>query len=99
MRRILTGGVAFLLALAGAAYGEESTCRALAREKNLTGAAFRSFVAACERERAECERSTKPSKSSRPRMSPADEERLDRAMTRNLLQSIEEELRRKPPGR
>jgi hypothetical protein len=30
-------------------------------------------------------------------MSPAEEEELDRAMTRNLLQSIEEELRRKHP--
>jgi hypothetical protein len=83
-----------LLALVGAAFGQEPTCRALAREKNLSGAALSSFVATCERLLAEGDRCAKSRNSSRPSMSPADEERLDRAMTRNLLQSIEEELRR-----
>jgi hypothetical protein len=99
MRIVLASvAAACVLASAGAAHAEEPTCSALARQKNLTGEACRSFVAACERVGAERETSAKSRKSARPRMSPEEEERLDRAMTRNLLQSIEEELRRKQPG-
>jgi hypothetical protein len=99
MRSMLAAVAVLLLALAGTAYGEAPPCETLARERNLTGEGFGSFVAACERLRAERERSTKPRTDSRPGISPIEEERLDRAMTRNLLQSIEEELRRKQPGK
>jgi hypothetical protein len=99
MRSMLAAVAVLLLALAGTAYGEAPPCETLARERNLTGEGFGSFVAACERVRAERESSAKSHKSARPRMSPEEEERLDRAMTRNLLQSIEEELRRKQPGK
>ena len=98
MKRIAAMALAILLTPAGIAYAQPSACRAEARARHLTGAARKAFVARCEKAQAACDSSAR-SRSSRPRMSPADEERLDRAMRRNILQSIEEELRSKRIGR
>jgi hypothetical protein len=102
MRSILAWVVVLLPALAGSAgiaHAEAPTCKTLASERNLTAEDFKSFVAACERVRTERESAAKSPRSSGAGVPPAEEERLDRAMTRNLLQSIEEELRRKQPGK
>ncbi len=77
---------------------QQSVCRAEAKERHLSGAAFKAFVARCEKALAACDSAAK-SRTSRPRMSPADEEKLDRAMRRNILQSIEDELRAKRIGK
>ena len=95
MKRIAAVALAILLTPAGIAHAQQSVCRAEARERHLTGAAFKAFVARCEKALAECDSAPK----SRPRMSPADEERLDRAMRRNIMQSIEDELRGKRIGK
>jgi hypothetical protein len=97
MKGLAAGAFACLLVLSATARAEEPSCRAEARAKNLTGAALKSFVARCERARAACDDGAKPRKSPRRSggVTGSDEEALDRAMTRNILQSIEEELRRK----
>jgi hypothetical protein len=94
MKRIVALALAIWLAPAGIAHAQSSACRAEARARHLTGAARKAFVARCEKALAACESSAR-SRSSRQRMSPADEARLDRAMRRNILQSIEQELRSK----
>ena len=92
MKRIAAMALAVLLTSTGAAYAKQSVCKAEARERHLEGAAFKAFVARCVKALAK-------SRTSRPRMSPADEEKLDRAMRRNILQSIEDELRGKRIGK
>jgi hypothetical protein len=98
MKRIAAIALAVLLTPAGIAYAQQSACTAEARERHFTGAAFKAFVARCEKALAACDSAAK-SRNSRQRMSPADEEKVDRAMRRNILQSIEDELRGKRIGK
>jgi hypothetical protein len=97
MRCLAAGAFACLLVLSAAVRAEAPTCRAEAKSRSLTGAAFRAYVARCEKARAACDEGAKPSRSPRRSggVTGSDEEALDRAMRRNILQSIEEELRRK----
>lgn len=77
MKRIMVLALAILLTPTGSAHAQQSVCRAEARERHLKGAAFRAFVARCEKALAAYDSAAK-SGTSRPRMSPADEEKLDR---------------------
>jgi sulfite exporter TauE/SafE len=95
MKHIAATALAVLLISAGTAYAQPSACKSEARQRHLTGTAFKTFVARCKKALAAYDSASK----SRPRMSPADEERLDRAMRRNILQSIEDELRTKRIGK
>lgn len=92
--RVVAAVLGFLLT--SAAHAKPPTCSVQAAQRKLTGAALKSFVATCEK-KARTARSRRVHKTQRyPRrrgISPTEEERLDRAMSRNILQSIEEELR------
>jgi hypothetical protein len=101
MRCLAAGAFACVLVLGAAVRAEQPTwqptCRAEAKAKSLTGAALRAYVARCEKARAACDAGAKPSMGPRRSggITGSDEGALDRAMRRNILQSIEEELRRK----
>jgi hypothetical protein len=95
MKRVVAFALAILLMPAGVANAQQSLCSAEARERHLKGAVYKAFVARCKKALA----AHGSAASSHPPMSPADEERLDRAMRRNILQSIEDELRSKRVGK
>jgi hypothetical protein len=67
-----------------------ATCKARAAELKLAGSDRENFLAGCERG-AGAKRSA-PAPRSRS-VSPADEDALNRAMSRNVLQSIDDQLR------
>jgi hypothetical protein len=62
-------------------------CKAQAAELRLSGAEREAFM-------ARCERSTRSAPAPRSRgLTPADEDELNRAMSRNTLRSIDDQLR------
>ena len=81
----LAGAAVLGGSLATAAHAESTACKAKATEK---------------RTQVNCKRKSAPNEGTREGsgISRADEERNDRAMTRNVLQSIEDQLRRQRIG-
>jgi hypothetical protein len=65
----------------------QSGCKARAAEMRLAGADLDAFM-------ARCERSARGAPAARTRgLTPADEDELSRAMSRNVLRSIDDQLR------
>jgi len=90
MRCVVIVAALFAWIAAPAQAGTAAACKARAAELKLTGSDRDNFLAGCERN-APTARSA-PAPRSRG-VSPADEDALNRAMGRNTLQSIDDQLR------
>jgi hypothetical protein len=96
MKSLIAPALVGMIAIS--AHAEQSACAVKAAEANLTASVRESFIAQCERDRIACRKvKQKTHKETKGRVMNAEEEEcLDRAMSRNLLRSIEEQLRRRP---
>ena len=88
--RYIAAFAALMAMLGTAAQAEAASCKARAAEMRLAGADRESFMAKCKTP-APAARSA-PAPRSRG-ISPANEDALDRAMSRNVLRSIDDQLR------
>jgi hypothetical protein len=88
MKNLAAAVMVALLATPG--YAAPPSCKAQAAEMKLVGADLESFVATCQKDGQAARRASAP----RTRgLSRADEDELNRAMSRNVLHSIDDQLR------
>jgi psiF repeat-containing protein len=94
MKYLVAAALAILLV--APAHAKQPSCKAQATELELTGAERKAFIAACSKERqaARAKSAPQPRAGASRGMTRAEEDSLDRAMARNVLQSIEDQLRR-----
>ena len=88
--RYVTAAAVLAVLLATPAHAAPPGCKAQAAGMKLAGADLESFIAKCERE-AQAARGV-PAPRTRG-LTRADEDALTRAMSRNVLQSIDDQLR------
>ena len=94
MKYLVAAALAALLVTP--AHARQPSCKAQATELELTGAERKAFIAECTKDRqaARARSARQPRAGASRGMTRAEEESLDRAMARNVLQSIEDQLRR-----
>jgi len=81
---------ALIACLATPTHAAPQSCRAQAAEMKLDGADLKSFMAKCEKDARAAQGETAPRTRGLTR---ADEDAVTRAMSRNVLQSIDDQLR------
>ena len=88
--RYLAAIAALATLLASPVHAAPPSCKAQAAEMRLAGADLESFMATCEKDAQAARRASAPRTRGLTR---ADEDELTRAMSRNVLQSIDDQLR------
>ena len=88
--RYLVATAVLVALLATPAHAASPSCKAQAAEMRLAGADLESFMAKCEKDAQAARRASAPRTRGLTR---ADEDELTRAMSRNVLQSIDDQLR------
>jgi hypothetical protein len=88
--RYLVAAAALAAVLATPAHAKPPSCKAQAAEMGLAGADLESFMAKCEKHAQAARRTSAPRTRGLTR---ADEDELNRAMSRNVLRSIDDQLR------
>jgi hypothetical protein len=88
MRYLAAAALCALLAMP--AYAAHAGCKARAAEMKLSGADREAFLARCKKERRGARGTSAPTSRGLTR---ADEDELTRAMSRNVLRSIDDQLR------